>query len=103
MLSSLKKKNQSACDAGDTEDPGLIPGLGGSPGGGNGNPLQYSCLKNPMDRGACQATQSKGSQRVKHDCASSTHTQQRTYSNRREQILAICCWDGTTLTSYLRT
>ena len=38
--------------AGDTGDVGLIPGLGRSPGGGNGNPLQYSCLKNPMDRGA---------------------------------------------------
>ena len=35
---------------------GLIPGLGRSPGGGHGNPLQYSCLENPMDRGACQAT-----------------------------------------------
>ena len=35
----------------------------------NGNPLQYSCLKNPMDRGAWQATQSQGSQRVKHDWA----------------------------------
>ena len=33
-------------------DPGLIPGLGRSPGEGNGNPLQYSCLENPMDRGA---------------------------------------------------
>ena len=33
-------------------DLGLIPGLGGSPGEGNGNPLQYSCLENPMDRGA---------------------------------------------------
>ena len=33
-------------------DMGLIPGLGRSPGGGNGNPLQYSCLENPMDRGA---------------------------------------------------
>ena len=32
-------------------DAGSIPGLGRSPGGGNGNPLQYSCLKNPMDRG----------------------------------------------------
>ena len=32
-------------------DPGLIPGLGRSPGEGNGNPLQYSCLENPMDRG----------------------------------------------------
>ena len=35
------------------EDPGSIPGLGRSPGEGNGNPLQYSCLENPMDRGAC--------------------------------------------------
>ena len=33
-------------------DPGSIPGSGRSPGGGNGNPLQYSCLENPMDRGA---------------------------------------------------
>ena len=38
----------SACDAGDL---GLIPGLGRSPGEGNGNPLQYSCLENPMERG----------------------------------------------------
>ena len=36
-------------------DPGSIPGLGRSPGEGNGNPLQGSCLGNPMDRGACQA------------------------------------------------
>ena len=35
---------------------GLIPGVGRSPGGGNGNPLQYSCLEHSMDRGACQAT-----------------------------------------------
>jgi len=41
--------------AGDTEDVGSIPGLGRSPGAGNGNPLQYSCLENPMDRGAWQA------------------------------------------------
>ena len=39
----------SACNAG---DPGLIPGSGRSPGEGNGNPLQYSCLENPMDGGA---------------------------------------------------
>ena len=38
-------------NAGDPEDMGLIPGLGRSPGIGNGNLLQYSCLKNPMDRG----------------------------------------------------
>ena len=44
---------ESACNAG---DPGLIPGLGRSPGEGNGNPLQYSCLENSMDRGGWQAT-----------------------------------------------
>ena len=43
----------SACSAGDL---GSILGLGRSPGGGNGNPLQYSCLGNPLDRGAWQAT-----------------------------------------------
>ena len=37
-------------------DPGSISGLGRSPGEGNGNPLQYSCLENPMDRGAWRAT-----------------------------------------------
>ena len=42
-----------ACNAG---DPGLIPGLGRHPGDGNGNPLQYSCLENFMDRGALWAT-----------------------------------------------
>ena len=42
--------------AGDPGDTGSIPGLGKSPGGGNGNPLQYPCLKNPMDRGAWWAT-----------------------------------------------
>ena len=42
-----------ACSA---EDAGLIPGSGRSPGEGNGNPLQYSCLGNPMDIGACLAT-----------------------------------------------
>ena len=41
---------------GDTRDMGSIPGLGRSPGDGNGNPLQYSYLENPMDRGAWRAT-----------------------------------------------
>ena len=40
---------ESTCNVG---DPGLIPGLGRSPAEGNGNPLQYHCLENPMDRGA---------------------------------------------------
>ena len=44
-------KNPPA-NAGDIRDEGSIPGLGRSPGGGHGNPLQYSCLENPMDRGA---------------------------------------------------
>ena len=44
---------ESSCNAGDA---GSIPGWGKSPGEGNGNPLQYSCLENPMDRGAWQAT-----------------------------------------------
>ena len=42
-------------NSGSARDVGLTPGLGRSPGVGNGNPLQYSCLKNPMDRGAWQA------------------------------------------------
>ena len=44
---------ESSCNAGDL---GSIPGLGISPGGGHGNPLQYSCLENPMDRGGWRAT-----------------------------------------------
>ena len=44
---------ESACNVG---DKGSIPGSGRSPGGGHGNPLQYSCLENFMDRGAWQAT-----------------------------------------------
>ena len=42
----------SPANAGDIGEPGSIPGLERSSGGGNGNPLQYSCLENPMDRGA---------------------------------------------------
>ena len=47
----LVVKNLSA-NAGDIRDTGSVPGLGRSPGGGHGNPLQYSCLDNTMDRGA---------------------------------------------------
>ena len=43
-------------NAGDIRDAGSIPGSGRSPGEGNGNPLQYSCLENSIDRGACWAT-----------------------------------------------
>ena len=44
-----------------------IPGLGRSPGEGNGNPLQYSCLENPVDRGAWQAVVHGGHKRVRHN------------------------------------
>ena len=51
----LVVKNLPA-DAGDVRDVSSIPGSGRSPGGGHGNPLQYSCLEKPMDRGAWWAT-----------------------------------------------
>ena len=54
-------KNAPA-NAGDIRDTGSTPGLGRSPGGENGNPLQYSCLENPMDRRAWRATVT-----VRHD------------------------------------
>ena len=61
IVSSVGK--ESAYNAG---DPGLIPGLGRYPGEGNGNPLQYSCLENLMDREP-GGLQSMGSQRVRHN------------------------------------
>ena len=54
-MAIVVKKNLPAI-AEDARDLGLTPGVGRSPGEGNGNPLQYSCLGNPMDRGAWQAT-----------------------------------------------
>ena len=53
ILPAGSNSKVSAYNAG---DPGSVPGLGRSPEEGNGNPLQYSCLENPMDRGAWQAT-----------------------------------------------
>ena len=61
----LMVKNLPA-NAGDVRDPGSIPGLGRSPGGGHGNSLRYSCLENPMDREPGQL-QSIALQRVRHD------------------------------------
>ena len=55
VLVALVVKNPPA-NAGDARDVGSIPGLGRSPGEGNGNPLQCSCLENPTDRGAWRAT-----------------------------------------------
>ena len=58
-FSGSSNGKEYACNAGDM---GSIPGLGRSPGEGNGNPLQYSCLENSVDRGDWRATQSMGSQ-----------------------------------------
>ena len=57
---------ESACSAGYMGDMDLIPGLRRSSGEGNGNPLQYSCLENPMDKGAWQG-RVDGIARVRHD------------------------------------
>ena len=63
---------ESVCNA---EDLGLTPGSGRSPREGNVNPLQYSCLENPMDRGAWQATD-HGIERVGHDLDSEQQMEQ---------------------------
>ena len=65
ILGWLSSK-ESTCNAGDAGDAGLIPVLERSPGGGNSNPLQYSCLENPMEEEP-DGLQSTGSQRVGHD------------------------------------
>ena len=78
LIIEVVQVNANGCDIRDSDgsgvkasasnagDQGSIPGLGRSPGEGNGNPLQYSCLKNPMDREAWQATVHR-SQRVRQD------------------------------------
>ena len=70
-----------ACSAGDL---GLIAGLGRSPGKGNDNPLQYSCLKNSNDRGVWRL-QCMGSHRVEHNWATHTHT--HTYTHTHTHLL----------------
>ena len=55
---------ESACNLG---DPGSIPRLGRYLGEGNGKPLQFSCLGNPMDRGACPMATVRGTAKVRHD------------------------------------
>ena len=57
---------ESACNAGNTGDAGLIPGTGRSPGGGHGNLFQYSCLENLIDKGASRAS-SWNLKRVRHN------------------------------------
>ena len=79
----LVVKHPSA-NARDIRDMGLIPGLGRFPGGGHGNPLQDSCLENPMDRGVWRVTFHR-SQRVRHNCSdlvcTNTHTLTHTHAS----------------------
>ena len=89
--SSVGKKNlfamqKSTCSAGDL---GSIPGSGRSPGEGNGNPLQYSCLENPMDRGAWQAI-AHGVTRVGHDLALQISTFPLHITSM--SVLYLVCW-----------
>ena len=73
LFPDLREVNSNFGPEGDAGDVGSIPGLGRSPGVGNGNPLQYSCLGNSMDSGTWWATV-HGSQRVEHYLATE-HTQ----------------------------
>ena len=82
------KEPASSVSTGDTEDAGSIPGLARCPGGENGNPLQYSCLENPIDRGAWQArvhgiakSQTGLSVRVH------THTHTHTHTTMKKPVL----------------
>ena len=78
---------ESTCNAGNSGDVGSIPGLGRSPGGGQGNPLQGSCLENPMDRGAWRATvhgaAESQTQLRAHVCAHTPSHTHRIYLARR--------------------
>jgi len=69
---------ESACNAGDV---GLIPGPGRSPGGGHGNPLQYSCLENSMDGGAWRATVHRVAESDMTEVTEHTHAWRR-YSEK---------------------
>ena len=75
---ALVVKNPAAT-AGDLRDPGSIPGSRRSPGGGHGNPVQCSCLENPMDRGAWWATA--------HGVAESERTEATEHSYMRASLL----------------
>ena len=86
FTNSLVSK-ESAYNVGDL---GLIPGLGGSPGEGNGNALQYSCLENPMDRGVWQATV-QGVARVGQDLV--TKLPPLGDSEGQESLVCYSSWD----------
>ena len=82
---------ESACNAGAKGEAGLISGLGRSPGGGNGNPLQYSCLENPMDGGTWQATVHKGCKEL--DMTKVTEHTHRYYKSSRDDLKYMEGWE----------
>ena len=84
-------------NTGDIRDVGSVPGSGRSPGGGRGNPLQYACLENPMDRGAWRApvhgvakshTQSEVTEVTDHACM---HTQSISCVKNQVKIFSLHC------------
>ena len=87
LLMVLVIKNLSA-SAGDIRDKGLIPELERSPGGGCGNPLQCSCLENPMDRGACKAAVHGVTKELDMTEMVDMHTHTRTWGIFRGQLMS---------------
>ena len=86
---------ESSCQSRRHKDVGSIPGLGTFPGGGHDNPLQYSCLENPMDRGAWRATIHRVAksqdmiERVNNNqCQGQTLHQQKNYNLLKAQMIA---------------
>ena len=76
--------NNLPANVGDVRDMGSISGLGRSPEGGHSNPILYSCLENPTDRGNCWATGSIGWQRVRH------HRRDLTRMHSNAEIILMC-------------
>ena len=83
-------KNLSA-NAGNIRDTGSVPGLGRSPGGGHGNPLQYPSLENPTDRGAWRATVHRVAE------SDTTEATVRHYMSNRQPTRTYCLAQGTRL------
>ena len=71
-------------------DVGSVPGLGRSSGEGNGNPLQYSCLRNPMDRGAWRATVHGVAKRVGHNLVTKQHMYNKSRDCMRQEAKFFC-------------
>ena len=81
MIQTFPSDRHVPANAGDTKDSGLIPGSGRCPGGGNGNPFQYPCLENPMDRAACRVI-AHGVAKSRTQLSTQTHYTHTTFSSR---------------------